>query len=115
MEIFTSFLAWCTLINLVILILWWFFLNVGDNWMRRMHGKMFDLSEEGVATAHYNILAHFKLLWVIFTPQACYRPCYRAADGHAVSGESAMPRAPPWRGSRAIRTAGSQSPARPVR
>jgi hypothetical protein len=51
-EIFTSFLAWCTLINLVILILWWFFLNDGDNWMRRMHAKMFDVSDEGIAAAH---------------------------------------------------------------
>ena len=65
-EIFESFLAWCTLINLVILIVWWLFLIVGGDWMRRKHGKMFDLSEEGIATAHYNVLAHFKILWVIF-------------------------------------------------
>ncbi len=74
-EIFTSFLAWCTLINLVILLLWWFVLNVGDNWMRRMHANWFDLSDERVAATHYNILAHFKLLWVIFnlTPYLALR------------------------------------------
>ena len=72
-EIFTSFLAWCTLINLVILILWG--LKLWNRWMRRMHGKMFDLSEERIAATHYNVLAHFKALWVIFnlTPYLALR------------------------------------------
>ncbi len=45
LEVLTSFLAWCTLVNLVILVLWWFFLTAGGNWMRRKHGKWFKLSD----------------------------------------------------------------------
>ncbi len=66
LEVFTSFLAWCTLINLVFLLIWFFFLTAGSGWMRRMHGKWFALSEEGFAAIHYKMLAYFKLLWVFF-------------------------------------------------
>ena len=31
-----------------------------------MHGKWFNLSEEGFAAVHYKMLAYFKLLWVMF-------------------------------------------------
>jgi len=65
-EFFTSFLAWCTLINLVFLLIWFFFLTAGGGWMRRMHGKWFNLSDEGFAAVHYKMLAYFKLLWVLF-------------------------------------------------
>jgi len=66
LELFTSFLAWCTLVNLVFLLIWFFFLTAGGGWMRRMHGKWFNLSEEGFAAVHYKMLAYFKLLWVMF-------------------------------------------------
>jgi len=66
LEVFTSFLAWCTLINLVFLLIWFFFLTAGSGWMRRMHRKWFALSDEGFAVVHYKMLAYFKLLWVFF-------------------------------------------------
>jgi hypothetical protein len=66
LEFFTSFLAWCTLVNLVFLLIWFFFLTAGGGWMRRMHGKWFNLSEEGFAAIHYKMIAYFKLLWVMF-------------------------------------------------
>jgi hypothetical protein len=66
LEVLTSFLAWCTLINLVILVLWWLVLTAGGNWMRRKHGQWFKLSDESFAAIHYKVLAYFKLLWVFF-------------------------------------------------
>ena len=66
LELFTSFLAWCTLINLVFLLIWFFVLIAGGGWMRRMHGKWFNLTDEGFAAVHYKMLAYFKLLWVMF-------------------------------------------------
>lgn len=66
LELLTRFLAWCTLINLVVLVVWFLFLTTGGNWMRRMHGKWFALSDEGFAAVHYKMLAYFKLLWVFF-------------------------------------------------
>lgn len=65
-ETLTSFLAWCTLVNLVILILWFFVLTGAGGWMRRMHGKWFGLTDEGFATVHYRVLAYFKMLWIVF-------------------------------------------------
>ena len=74
-EFFTSFLAWCTLINLVILILWFFFLTAGGGWVRRMHGKWFDLGEAEFAAIHYRAMAYFKMLWIVFnlTPYLALR------------------------------------------
>ena len=66
LELFTSFLAWCTLVNLVFLIIWFFALTAGGSWMRGMHGKWFKLSDEELRGVHYRMLAHFKLLWVLF-------------------------------------------------
>jgi hypothetical protein len=66
LEIFTSFLAWCTLINLVFVILWWLVLAFAGGWMRGMHRKWFDLSDERFAAVHYKVLAYFKMLWVVF-------------------------------------------------
>ena len=66
LEVFTSFLAWCTLVNLVFLLIWFLFLTAGGGWMRRMHGKWFGLSDEAFAAVHYKMLAYFKLLWVMF-------------------------------------------------
>jgi len=65
-EFFTTFLAWCTLVNLVILVLWWLILLAVGGWMRRLHGKWFGVGEEALAATHYTVLAHFKVLWVIF-------------------------------------------------
>jgi hypothetical protein len=66
LEVFTSFLAWCTLVNLVFLLVWFFFLAAAGGWMKRMHGKWFNLTDEGFAAVHYKMLAYFKLLWVMF-------------------------------------------------
>ena len=66
LEVFTSFLAWCTLVNLVFLLIWFFFLTAGGGWVRRMHGKWFALSDTEFAAIHYKAIAYFKLLWVMF-------------------------------------------------
>jgi len=75
LETLTSFLAWCTAINLVILLIWWLLLAVAGGWMRRMHGKWFKLSDEDFAAVHYRVLAYFKLFWVFFnlTPYLALR------------------------------------------
>ena len=66
LEAFTSFLAWCTLVNLVFLLIWFFFVIAGNGWLRRMHGKWFPLTDAEFAATHYRLIAHFKLLWVLF-------------------------------------------------
>jgi hypothetical protein len=66
LEVLTVFLAWCTLFNLVILFLWWLVLAFGGGWIRRMHGRWFDIGDAEMAAVHYRVLAHFKILWVLF-------------------------------------------------
>ena len=66
LDVFTSFLAWCTLINLVFMLIWFLFVTTGGNRMRKMHGKWFPLSDAEFAATHYRMMAHFKLLWVFF-------------------------------------------------
>ena len=75
LEILTAFLAWCTLINLVILFIWWLVLSFAGGWMRGMHRRWFDLSDESFAAIHYRVLAYFKLLWIVFnlTPYLALR------------------------------------------
>ena len=75
LEVFTSFLAWCTLVNFVFLLFWFFFLTAAGGWTRRMHGKWFGLSDEAFTAVHYKMLADFKLLWVMFnlTPYLALR------------------------------------------
>jgi Family of unknown function (DUF6868) len=66
LELLTTFLAWCTLINLVVLFIWWLALAFAGGWVRRMHGRWFAVSDENLAATHYRLLANFKLLWVFF-------------------------------------------------
>lgn len=66
LEVFTSFLAWCTLLNLLVFVVWFFFITAAGGWTRRMHRKWFPLSDEEFAALYYRVLAYFKLLWVFF-------------------------------------------------
>jgi len=65
-EFFTSFLAWCTLINLAVFLIWWAFIAAGGSWMQRTQAKWFRVREESVPAVHYKVMAYFKLLWVFF-------------------------------------------------
>ena len=50
-------------------------LAFAGGWMRSMHRKWFDLSDESFAAIHYKVLAYFKLLWIVFnlTPYLALR------------------------------------------
>ncbi len=66
LELVRDTLGWCTAINFGLLIVWFVGLLVAREWIRRLHGKWFRLSEESFDAIHYAVMAIFKLLIVVF-------------------------------------------------
>jgi hypothetical protein len=65
-EFMREFLLWCTIINFGLLIVWWLFFVVARDWMHRLHGKWFRLSDERFDAAHYTGMAMFKIGIMLF-------------------------------------------------
>ena len=65
-ETLRSFLAWCSTFNLILLILWWVGFMVASDWIRRLHGKWFEMSRESFDKIHYTGMAFFKMLVLMF-------------------------------------------------
>jgi hypothetical protein len=65
-ETIRSFVAWCTVFNWVLLLVWWGFIVFAGDWMRKFHGKWFDLSKQTFDTIHYAGMAFLKILIIVF-------------------------------------------------
>jgi len=61
-----SFLAWCTLINYSVLLIWFFVFSLGHDWLHLMHGKWFDLTEQQFDLINYCGMGLFKLCILVF-------------------------------------------------
>ena len=66
LELVRDVLAWCTLINLVVLVVWGVALLAARDWVYAIHGKWFRMSMEQFDAVHYGALAAFKVGWVLF-------------------------------------------------
>jgi hypothetical protein len=65
LEIIRDTLAWCAVINIVLLVLWILFFMAGRGWIYRMHSRWFNLSEEKFDVIHYSGMALFKIgIWL---------------------------------------------------
>ena len=60
-EILRDFLAWCSLINLGLLLFWVLWLKLAHDFVYRMHGKWFNLSVERFDALHYAGMLFFKI------------------------------------------------------
>ena len=60
-EVVRDMLAWCTVIDYVVLLLWFLFIVLAHDWMYRLHSKWFDLSIEKFDSIHYAGMAFFKI------------------------------------------------------
>jgi len=60
-EIIRAALAWCTVINMGLLLFWALFFMLAHDFMYRFHGKWFKLSPETFDTVHYAGMALFKI------------------------------------------------------
>lgn len=56
-----SFFFWSTLINYVLLLVWFSFFVWAHDWMLRVHGRLFHLSPEQFDAMHYALMALFKV------------------------------------------------------
>ena len=65
-EIIRDVLAWCSVINLGILLFWWLWFMLAHDFMYRFHGKWFKLSVETFDAMHYALIGIFKLGIILF-------------------------------------------------
>ena len=65
-EQLTAFLAWCTVINAIILALAALALWGLRGFVARLHGAMFGLPENAVQEQYFRFLATYKLLIIVF-------------------------------------------------
>lgn len=66
LETVRSTLAWCSVINLGLLVGWWLFFSLAHDWTYRMHSKWFQMPVERFDTIHYTGMAFFKLAILLF-------------------------------------------------
>jgi len=60
LEIIRDALAWCTVINWGLLLLWLIFFIGAHDWMYRVHSKWFNIPVEKFDAIHYSGMAIFK-------------------------------------------------------
>jgi hypothetical protein len=61
LEMVRAFFAWCSVINMALLLWWAMFLLLAHDWTYRLHSKWFKISAEQFDTIHYAGIAIFKL------------------------------------------------------
>lgn len=66
LEVIRSTLAWCTVINFGVLMLWFLFFSLAHDWTYRFHSKWYNISIDKFDTIHYSGIAFFKILVLMF-------------------------------------------------
>jgi hypothetical protein len=66
LEMIRAFFAWCSVINIALLLWWALFLLLAHDWTYRLHSKWFKISVEQFDTIHYAGIAIFKLAVFMF-------------------------------------------------
>ena len=66
LEIIRDLLAWCSVINIGVLIFWFLFFMLAHDWIYRYHGKWFTLTIERFDAIHYAFMGFYKLNIFIF-------------------------------------------------
>ncbi len=65
-ELIRNVLAWCTVINYGLLLVWFFFFVIAHDWIYRLHGRWFNISLQNFDSIHYASMAVFKLGIILF-------------------------------------------------
>ena len=66
LETMRSMLAWCSVINCGLLLLWVFAFIFAHDWMYRLHGRWFRIPVERFDALHYSSLGVFKMGILLF-------------------------------------------------
>jgi hypothetical protein len=59
-------LAWCSVMNVGLLLFWWLWFMLAHDFIYRIHGKWFKLSEEKFDAFHYSGMGFFKIGLILF-------------------------------------------------
>ena len=65
-EIIRDVLAWCSVINLGLLLFWWLWFMLAHDFMYRFHGRWFKLSVEKFDAINYALIGFFKIGIILF-------------------------------------------------
>ena len=65
-EMIRSALGWCSIINMGLLLWWFFAIIVLHDWVYRFHSKWFKLSVDKFNEIHYTGIAFFKITVFVF-------------------------------------------------
>jgi hypothetical protein len=65
-ELLRDVLAWCSVINLGLLLIWLLAFTNAHGWMYRLHCRWFNLKLETFDTLHYAGMAVFKMGILLF-------------------------------------------------
>jgi hypothetical protein len=60
------FFGWCTVINLVVLLLWFLAFSRAHDLLYRVHGRWFRISKETFDAMHYAGMAFYKICIILF-------------------------------------------------
>ena len=66
LEMIRAFFAWCSVINIALLLWWALFLLFAHDWTYRLHSRWFKISIEQFDAIHYGAMAAFKLGVLMF-------------------------------------------------
>ena len=66
LEVTRSMLAWCSVINIGLLLLWYLFFLLAHDWMHRIHSKWFTIPVDRFDGIHYGGLGLFKIGILLF-------------------------------------------------
>jgi len=61
LEMIRAFFAWCSVINIGILLYWFLFIIFAHDWVYKYHTKWFKISREHFDALHYGLMGVFKL------------------------------------------------------
>jgi hypothetical protein len=57
----SDFLLWCTILNYLVLLLWFLAFLLAHDWMLKLHGRWFRLTTSQFDTLHYGGMAVYKV------------------------------------------------------
>ena len=56
-----EFLLWCTILNYLVLLLWFAAFSLAHEWMFKLHGRWFRLTVTQFDALHYGAMAAYKV------------------------------------------------------
>jgi hypothetical protein len=66
LETIRDALAWCSVMNIILLLVWFIMFALAHDWVYRMHSKWYKLSQDAFNTIHYSGIAFFKIVIFVF-------------------------------------------------